>query len=145
MRYKEPRQTRSPDGRERFQRGEGTYCSGWFFHLGARKFPRKDRFPDLKTIREVEESLAPSALRDEIQFIRMKMEVYAAPNPKARDDAIRFLVDWLFTLPPTQRVVMMRSNPECQLGHKCSPPPWYREVERKLRSFSDSEALKEVE
>ena len=82
----------------------------WFFIRFAHRKPSDPNNPTtLEGWRELEASLAPSTMRDEVRFTRLQLEYYAAGKGEASKRAVAELVDWLNSLPKVQRDVMKAS------------------------------------
>ena len=56
--------------------------------------------------RELEASMTPSTMRDEIRLTRLQLEYYSAKKGAAAEKAQAELIDWLASLPKPQQFVM---------------------------------------
>ena len=77
-----------------------------FIRLGNRKPSDPNNPTTLEGWRELEASLAPSTMRDEVRLTRLQLEYYAAEQGEPTERAQAELVDWLKSLPEIQRSVM---------------------------------------
>ena len=86
---------------------------------------RKPSIPNCPTTvegwRELEASLAPSTMRDEIRLVRLQLEYYAADDGEATEQAREELLTWLDGRPAPQRATMI-------LGLFELPMPKYAEA-----------------
>jgi hypothetical protein len=81
-----------------------------FIRLGNRKPADPNNPTTLEGWRDLEASLTPSTMRDEIRFTRLQLEYYAAAGQaKTAEKAKSEFVDWLKSLPEIQRTVMTKS------------------------------------
>ena len=77
-----------------------------FIRLGNRKPSEPNNPTTLEGWRDLEASLTPSTMRDEIRFTRLQLEYYSAEQGEASEIAKAELVDWLKSLPEVQRTGM---------------------------------------
>jgi hypothetical protein len=82
------------------------YNPWYFIRLGYRKPSEPNNPTSLEGWRELEASLTPSTMRDEIRFTRLQLEYYSAEQGEASDQAMVELIDWLNSLPEVQRTAM---------------------------------------
>jgi len=80
-----------------------------FVRLGNRKPSDPNNPTTLAGWRELEASLVPSTMRDEVRLVRLQLEFYAASAGEDSAQAKKYLLDWLKSLPTPQRVVMAAS------------------------------------
>ncbi len=85
----------------------GEKYNPWLFiRTGNRKPSDPNNPTTLEGWRELEESLVPSTMRDEIHLTRLLLEYYSAKGGKATITAENELVNWLNALPEPQRMVL---------------------------------------
>ena len=88
----------------------GNKYDPWLFiRLGNRKPSDPNNPTTLDGWRELEASLIPSTMRDEVRLTRLQLEYYSAKKGEASDNAKRELVEWLKSLPEVQRTIMFTS------------------------------------
>ena len=85
-----------------------TYNPWIFIRVGNRKPSDPNNPRTLKGWRELEASLTPSTMRDEVRLSRFRLEYYAARNATKANEIKKEYRDWLDSLPEVQRVVMER-------------------------------------
>ena len=90
--------------------GNGDSFSPWLFvRVGNRKPCDPNNPTTLEGWRKLESEFAPSTLRDEITFVRLQLEYYAAPQGAETEAASKALVAWLAARPEAQRLVLAAS------------------------------------
>lgn len=90
--------------------GSDETFSPWLFaRVGNRKPSDPNNPTTLDGWRELENEFAPSTLRDEITFVRLQLEYYAASRGKETEAASKALVAWLAARPEAQRLVLAAS------------------------------------
>lgn len=90
--------------------GSGENFSPWLFvRVGNRKPCDPNNPTTLEGWRKLENEFAPSTLRDEITFVRLQLEYYAASLGAETEAASKALVAWLASRPEAQRVVLATS------------------------------------
>jgi hypothetical protein len=93
-------------GRSNIWIGWHKYDPWMFVRTGNRK-PSEPNNPTMLTgWRQLEASLVPSTMRDEVRLVRLQLEYYAAKAGTNTEKAKRELVDWLESLPKVQRGIM---------------------------------------
>ena len=85
-----------------------TYNPWIFIRVGNRKPSDPNNPRTLKGWRELESSLTPSTMRDEVRLSRFRLEYYAARNATKANEIKKEYRNWLDSLPEVQRVVMER-------------------------------------
>lgn len=80
-----------------------------FIRTGNRKPSDPNNPTTLSGWRYLEKSLEPSTCRDEIRLTRLQLEYYSSSSQQKRKEVKKELVDWLNSLPQTQRVSMVSS------------------------------------
>ncbi|MBQ9128385.1 MAG: hypothetical protein IJY15_11580, partial [Thermoguttaceae bacterium] len=80
-----------------------------FIRVGNRKPAAPNNPTDLAGWRKLENEFAPSTLRDEITFVRLQLEYYAASPGFPTGDALKALLAWLAARPEAQRAVLAAS------------------------------------
>ena len=86
--------------------------------------------------RELESSLAPSTMRDEIRLVRLQLEYYAASKGEATEKAKEELLAWLDGRPVAQRATMV-------YGLFKLPMPKYAEAKLGAKRRALLEALRD--
>lgn len=114
------------------------YDPWMFIRLGNRKPSDPNNPTTLTEWRELESSLVPSTMRDEIRFTRMQLEYYDAKKGEKTDQAKTEFVDWLKSLPEVQRNIMISSLVSNQRRfHKTDLEDKNRELLRSLHELMD--------
>jgi hypothetical protein len=98
-----------PSGKSNIMIGGEEYDPWTFVRFGVRKPSDPNNPTTLEGWRELEASLAPSTMRDEIRFARLQLEYYLAEPGEDAEKAKAELVDWLKSLPEIQRTSMTYS------------------------------------
>ena len=93
-------------GRSNIKIGWKKYDPWLFIRVGNRKPSDPNNPTTLDGWRKLEASLVPSTMRDEVRLTRLQLEYYSAKKGKASDNAKQELIEWLKSLPDTQRTVM---------------------------------------
>ena len=93
-------------GKSDIKIGRNKYDPWLFIRLGNRKPLDPNNPTTLNGWRELEASLIPSTMRDEVRLTRLQLEYYSAKKGEASDNAKNELVDWLKSLPEVQRTIM---------------------------------------
>ena len=96
-------------GRSNIRIGLFRYDPWMFIRLGNRKPSDPNNPTTLNGWRELEASLVPSTMRDEVRLVRLQLEYYAARAGEDSAQAKKYLLTWLQSLPAPQRVVMTAS------------------------------------
>lgn len=93
--------------------GQSDINIGWksydlwlFIRIGNCKPSAPNNPATLEGWRELEASLIPSTMRDEVRLTRLQLEYYSAKKGEASDNAKKELVEWLKSLPEVQRTVI---------------------------------------
>ena len=86
--------------------GLNKYNVSSFVRLGNRKPSDPNSPTSLKGWRELEDSLAPSSMRDEIHLTCLLLEYYGSITDKGKAESSRKIADWLASLPDPQRVAL---------------------------------------
>ena len=86
--------------------GLNKYNVSSFVRLGNRKPSDPNSPTSLKGWRELESSLAPSSMRDEIHLTCLLLEYYGSITNKGKAESSRKIADWLASLPDPQRVAL---------------------------------------
>ncbi|MGN0911664.1 MAG: hypothetical protein ACI4NV_09675 [Thermoguttaceae bacterium] len=86
--------------------GVNKYNVSSFVRLGNRKPSDPNSPTSLKGWRELEASLAPSSMRDEIHLTCLLLEYYGSITDKGKAESSQKIADWLESLPDPQRVVL---------------------------------------
>lgn len=91
----------------RFSRYDWKSYDPWLFiRIGNRKPSVPNNPRTLSDWRELEVSLAPSTMRDEVRLTRLRLEYFAAKTGEEAEKAKKVYADWLNSLPDPQRNVM---------------------------------------
>jgi len=93
-------------GRSNIKIGWSSYDPWLFIRIGNRKPSDPNNPTTLDGWRELEASLVPSTMRDEVRLTRLQLEYYSATKGEASENAKKELADWLKSLPDPQRIVM---------------------------------------
>jgi len=93
-------------GRSNITVGWWAYDPWLFIRLGNRKPSDPNNPQTLDEWRQLEASLTPSTMRDEVRLTRLQLEFYSAQKGEASEKAKNELVEWLKSLPEVQRAVM---------------------------------------
>lgn len=88
--------------------GGEKYNPWCFIRENARKPPAVTCPVTIEGWKELEESLVPSTMRDEITLVRLQLEYFSAPENE-REKPLRDIIRWLETLPEPQRMSMASS------------------------------------
>ena len=83
-----------------------TYDPWMFIRTGNRKPSDPNNPTTLEGWRQLEASLTPSTMRDEVRLTR-QLEYYSAKKGKATENAKNELIEWLKSLPEVQRSIMV--------------------------------------
>jgi len=94
-------------GQSDIQIDGNTYDPRMFISLGNRKPSDPNNPTTLEGWRQLEASLVPSTMRDEVRLTRLQLEYYSAKKRKASENAKNELVQWLKSLPEVQRSIMI--------------------------------------
>ena len=86
--------------------GLNKYNVSSFVRLGNRKPSDPNSPTSLKGWRELESSLAPSSIRDEIHLTCLLLEYYGSITDKGKAESSQKIADWLASLPDPQRVAL---------------------------------------
>lgn len=86
--------------------GSNKYNVSSFVRLGNRKPSDPNSPTSLKGWRELESSLAPSSIRDEIHLTCLLLEYYGSITDKGKAESSQKIADWLASLPDPQRVAL---------------------------------------
>lgn len=86
--------------------GLNKYNVSSFVRLGNRKPSDPNSPTSLKGWRELEASLAPSSMRDEIHLTCLLLEYYGSITDKGKAESSQKIADWLESLSDPQRVVL---------------------------------------
>ena len=86
--------------------GVNKYNVSSFVRLGNRKPSDPNSPTSLKGWRELESSLAPSSIRDEIHLTCLLLEYYGSITDKGKAESSQKIADWLASLPDPQRVAL---------------------------------------
>ncbi len=81
-----------------------------FIRFGNRKPSIPNNPTTIEGWRELEGSLSPSTMRDEIHLTRLLLEYYSARTNKERELTKHEICDWLKTLPRPQRLALCPSK-----------------------------------
>ena len=95
-----------PSGKSNIQINGKEYDPWTFVRFAFRKPSDPNNPTTLEGWRDLEASLTPSTMRDEIRLTRLQLEYYAAEPGEPGERAKTELVDWLKSLPEIQRTRM---------------------------------------
>jgi hypothetical protein len=98
-----------PSGKSNIRIGGKEYDPWLFVRFGVRKPSDPNNPTTLEGWRELEASLIPSTMRDEVRLTRLQLEYYSAKKGGASEQAKAELVDWLESLPEVQQRRMTTS------------------------------------
>jgi len=84
-----------------------TYDPWMFIRLGNRKPSDPNNPTTLDGWRQLEASLTPSTMRDEVRLTRLQLEYYSAKPGEASENAKNELVQWLKSLPEVQQTIYL--------------------------------------
>ena len=85
-----------------------SYSPWSFIRTGNRKPSDPNNPTTIAGWRELESSLAPSTMRDEIRWTRLKLEYFDALGAKEESSARKACLDWLSSLPDPQQETYRR-------------------------------------
>jgi len=94
-------------GRSDIKIGGNRYDPWMFIRLGNRKPSDPNNPTTLAGWRELEASLTPSTMRDEVRLTRLQLEYYSAKPGEASENAKKELLEWLQSLPEVQRTIYL--------------------------------------
>ncbi len=115
----------------RFSRFDLRSYDPWLFiRVGNRKPSVPNNPRTLAGWRELEASLAPSTMRDEVRLTRLRLEYFAATDRDVVKYAKSEYNDWLDKLPAPQRDVMRAYSHWSVCERNCRFIDRYRELER---------------
>lgn len=107
---KDGERAKSKENKKSFISLNGDVYEPWaFLRVGNRKPAAPNNPTDLEGWRKLESEFAPSTLRDEITFVRLQLEYYAASPGFPTGDALKALIAWLAARPEAQRAVLAAS------------------------------------
>lgn len=89
-----------------------TYSPWLFVYAGYRKPSDPNNPTTVEGWRDLETSLVPSAMRDEVRLARLRLEYFATRDPDEARKVKKEYDEWLASLPEVQRDVMTR-RPYC--------------------------------